>query len=336
MRNLKLSALQHDARNKLRRMLWPVVITGFVGLAHGLTQAKETLQTTRVAPGVYVILGERGEATPQNLGRVVNTGFIVGTDGVVVIDSGANKRHGEAILSTIHATTDKPVKLLIDTHPNPNYVLGNAAFGERGIPILSTAATAAAMLERCTRCIENLTSSIGKEAMEGTRITQPVEHIQSSHTIKIAGRNIALLHFGHARTEGDLAVLDEDSGVLFAGDLVYHEQIQHFAEARFSGWISTLDQLEKYPIKIIVPGRGAVGAMGDLSMLVRMRAYLQQLYTVVGDAYRDGLSPDETLSTAELPEFAHLPGYSKNHPLNVQRAYFEHEADELARTVGRN
>ena len=36
---------------------------------------------------------------------MVNTGFIVGTDGVIVVDSGANHGHGEAILATVALVT---------------------------------------------------------------------------------------------------------------------------------------------------------------------------------------------------------------------------------------
>jgi len=304
-------------------------------LAAGMSPAaaNEAMPVRELAPGVFVIPGKQEDASPQNLGRVINTGFIVGDEGVIVIDSGANLYHGKAILATVAKLTTKPVKLLIDTHPNPNYVLGNMAFAQRGIPILSTDATANAMMERCTHCIANLTISIGKEAMQGTDIVQPQQRINSTRNLTIAGRQIRLLHFGHARTEGDLAVLDVASGVLFAGDLVYRGQIQHFAEANFRGWISALNQLEQEPIKVLVPGRGDIG---DLSALVTMRSYLVQLQSRVGAAYRDGRSTDETLALVEVPEFFDWRGYTRNHPLNVQRAYFEIEAEDLAQTVGRN
>ena len=313
------------------QVLFRLVVAAALLVTQRAAHANDELPVTTVAPGVYVFPGVNRDAAPDNLGRVVNTGFIVGSDGVIVIDSGANLRHGEAIFAAITRTTTKPIKLLINTHPNPNFVLGNTAFAKRGIPILATAATATAMAERCPRCIEILTRSIGDEAMKGTEITLPQQRITGSTSITIAGRTLALLHFGHARTEGDLAVFDTASGTLFTGELVYRGQIQHFAEARFSGWITALEQLELQPIKILVPGRGDIG---DATALATMHSYLKRLYARVGAAYRDGHSPDETLTLAEVPEFFDWRGYTKNHPLNVQHAYFEHEADEVSQFSG--
>lgn len=319
--------LSGSRADSLLQILGRLVVAAALLAVQPGAHAEEELPVTMVAPGVYVLPGVNRDAAPENLGRVVNTGFIVGTDGVIVIDSGANQRHGEAILSTISRTTAKPVKLLINTHPNPNFVLGNTAFAQRGIPILATTATAVAMGERCPRCIEMLTHSIGEDAMKGTEITLPQQRINKSTTLTIAGRTLALLHFGHARTEGDLAVFDTASGTLFTGELVYRGQIQHFAEARFSGWITALEQLEQQPVKILVPGRGDIG---DATALATMHSYLKRLYARVGAAYRDGRSPDETLTLADVPEFFDWRGYTKNHPLNVQHAYFEHEAEEIS------
>jgi uncharacterized sulfatase len=107
----------------LRRLL---AAAGFLFLS--LTAAAGTLPVQRIADDVYLIPGVVADAAPANRGRVVNTGFIVGREGVIVVDSGANHGHGEAILATVASVTGKPVALVINTHPHPQNVLGNSAW----------------------------------------------------------------------------------------------------------------------------------------------------------------------------------------------------------------
>lgn len=288
--------------------------------------APATLPAEQLADGVFAIFAPLADATSENLGRVVNSGFIVGDDGVIVIDSGANHRHGEAILATVAQVTPKPVKLLINTHPHPQNVLGNSAFAERGIPILATAATVAAMDERCPTCLASLRQSVGDGAMRGTRIQLPDTPVAASQLLEIAGRRLRLLHFGHGHTEGDLAVFDEDSSALFAGDLIYRGQIPHLSEADSSGWIAALNQVATLPFRILIPGRGAAGTAAHI---VPVRRYLSELRQRVSAAYREGRSADETIQLAELEEFAEWHGYAARHGRNVQHVYFEIERDDL-------
>lgn len=308
-----------------RRLLFAVAcgLGGSVSLA---AAEAESLPVQQVARDLYVIPGAIGEASASNRGRVVNTGFIVARDGVIVIDSGANQRHGEAILAAVARITRKPVKLLINTHAHPQNVLGNSAFADRGIPILATTASVVAMDQRCPRCLESLGQSVGREAMQGTRIHLPETSVPGSQALEVGGRRLRLLHFGHAHTEGDLAVLDEATAVLFSGDLVYRQQLPHLSEASSAGWLAALQQLAELPFQILIPGRGAVGKSADLAPT---QGYLSALRQRVSAAYRDGRSADEAIQQAELPEFAGWQGYADRHGRNVQHVYFEIERDDL-------
>lgn len=285
------------------------------------------LATRLLAPGVYVIPAGLAEANAENRGRVVNTGFIVGPDGVVVIDSGASHAQGEAILAAVAYVTGQPVRLLVNTHPHPQNVLGNSAFAARGIPILASTQTRAMMAERCPRCFDAMTRSTGEANMVGTQIVLPGQLVSASETRRIAGRELRFLHFGHAHTEGDLAVLDIESGTLFSGDIVYRGQIPHMAESELAGWLGALAALEREDFHILVPGRGDPGGRAEL---LAFAAYLKELRARVAAAYGDGRTPDETIELAQQPAYAGWEGYAARHGRNVQHAYFELERADLA------
>ena len=74
------------------------------------------LEPVAVAVDVYVFPGEDGEAAPDNGGRIGNAGFIVGSSGVVVIDTGVSYLHGREMLAGIARVTPLPVRLVIILH----------------------------------------------------------------------------------------------------------------------------------------------------------------------------------------------------------------------------
>lgn len=283
-----------------------------------------------VAPGVYAFLGARQEIAPANGGNVANTGFIVGPQGVIVIDTGPNDAHGEQILAAIARVTHKPVVLAINTHPHPENVLGNSAFARRCIPIMARRETIDAMKARCEMCYRNVLGVLGKDAMAGTTIVIPKVNVAGNGEW-IAGRQrIELYHFGWGHTEGDLAVFDPASGVLFTSDLVYLDRVPHMHEARVRRWIGALEKLRTIPARRIVPGRGPIS---NPERMDETYDYLTQLLARVQAGYDRGQSVIDMLKdpAVDVPQYQGWALYKDVHPLNVQHVYTELEREELVR-----
>jgi glyoxylase-like metal-dependent hydrolase (beta-lactamase superfamily II) len=284
------------------------------------------LEPVEIAPGVYAFLGQPGEIGPDTNGDVGNSGFIVGEQAVVVIDTGISYRHGRAMLDAITRVTDKPVALVIVTHAVQEFLFGSAAFAERGVPVLAHTETVSLMRSRCEHCLANLRAILGEDAMAGTRLIIPQRTVNGTTTLTAGGRALELLHFGWASTPGDLAVLDRSTGVVFAGGLVSNRRIPDLRDGQFQGWLSALDQLEALPIGRIVPGHGP---LTDKRGIDRMRRYLLDLDSRVRALYQAGVSLLEAVDRAELPAYAGWAMYPVNHRRNVQQRYLQLELDEL-------
>jgi glyoxylase-like metal-dependent hydrolase (beta-lactamase superfamily II) len=284
----------------------------------------QSLPAIELAAGVHVVVGDSGEASADNGGAIGNIGIIVGGDAIVVINTGSSHRHGVRILETAEALGGKSVVLAIITQPLQEFVMGAAAFAERGIPIVAHEAAARLIVERCERCLANLTALLGEEAMRGTRVVAPDRTVSGSQPIVAGGRPLRLLHYGWAHTPGDLAVLDPASGVLFSGALVSVGRVPAVRDAQPAGWLEALAELERLPVQTLVPGYGPPGSLADIGPV---RDYLTLLDERVGALVDDGAGLQETLRAAELPQFAHWALYPVMHPRNVQHRYLRLETE---------
>jgi glyoxylase-like metal-dependent hydrolase (beta-lactamase superfamily II) len=288
------------------------------------------LEPVRVAEGVYAFIGGAGEPSAENEGNVGNSGFFVGDDGVVAVDTGISYRHGRAMLEAIARVTPKPVRLAIITHAVQEFVFGGAAFAEHGAELLAHTHSADLMRSRCEHCLENLNKLLGAQLMQGSRLVLPTRLVDSSMPLRVAGLELQLLHFGWAATPGDLAVYDPASGVLFAGGLVSSGRVPDLRDASLAGWLLALDRLEAMPVRWVVPGYGPVSTPAAIA---QTRAYLLALDARVREVYRSGASLLEAVDSVDLPQYAGWDLYPAAHRRNAHQRYLELELEEFgART----
>lgn len=257
------------------------------------------LEPHAVADGVYVLTGLLQDFSTSNGGNIVNTGFIVGPRGVVVIDSGPSRRYGEQLRAAIARVTPLPVVLVINTHHHPDHFLGNQAF-ERAT--LAALPGTRAGIEREGEAFNTNMYRLAGDWMRDTVVAAPTMDVTPGR-LEAGGRSLELFALdGH--TGADLAVLDRATGTLFAGDLVFHERSPTTPHARIEDWLTSLDVLEAIPFKVLVPGHGAVTQ--DAAPLRQTRDYLRWLDDLLRRSAAAGLDMAEVL-TLPLPHmFARL------------------------------
>lgn len=284
-----------------------------------------------IAPGVYLLRGQAGEIGPDNLGRTANTGFIVGPEGVLAIDSGVSRRQGEALLAAIRRTTPLPVRLLLLTHVRQEFLFGAAAFQDAGIPVALHPAAAALMASRCENCLKTLLRVLGPHEMLGTRVVKPDRTLPPDLRGFDAGigRAVRLLAWGaggHSSGPGDLAVLDETTGTLFAGGLVDADTIPDVQDADFTGWRQGLAGLQALAqagsVRRIVPGHGPVGGNAQVAAIAR---YLDQLEQRTAQLLDAGTALSDVADATSLDEFAAWDQYDTIHRRNASIVFLRHE-----------
>jgi glyoxylase-like metal-dependent hydrolase (beta-lactamase superfamily II) len=287
-----------------------------------------TLKPVRVAENVYAFIGDLGEVTLANRGRIGNAGFIVGPDGVVVVDTGISYRYARAMVAAIRKVSRRPIRLAIITHAHQEFLMGAAYFQAIKVPILTHGKSAQLMQARCENCLHHLTEILGVATMRRTRVVVPDRIIDGSEFISVAGMTLELHHFGWGNTSGDLAVFDRTSGVVFAGGLVDVDRIPELRDARLKEWEKVLDQLRLLPIKHVVPGHGPVS---DATAIDNFAIYLRSIERKIRALYEQGVSLSDVEAKGDLPGFTSWALYTSQHHKNVHYAYLQIEQEDLVR-----
>jgi glyoxylase-like metal-dependent hydrolase (beta-lactamase superfamily II) len=312
---------------------WLPLVFAFVLLAACASPgpgAEVTAAPVEVAPGVYMLRGTGGEVEPGNLGRIGNAGFIVGSSGVLVIDTGISHRHGQALLQAIERTTDKPVRAVLITQTRQEFLFGATAFQQRGIPVHMHVRAAGLMTARCESCLKTLRQVLGDEEMQGTALFRPDLQFDRSYTLDPAliGRPVQVLHLGHSSGPGDVVVFDVLSGVLFGGGLLEQLRVPDVQDSDLPGWQAALAALRSLPLQQIVPGHGPVAGR---QLVDETSRYLAQLNERMITLMRQGAALSEVADAAELPEFRHWDQYDVIHRRNASVVYLRLEREMLFR-----
>ncbi|KIZ38761.1 quinoprotein relay system zinc metallohydrolase 1 [Stutzerimonas stutzeri] len=288
-------------------------------------ELRYTLQPRQIADDVWLLEGSTDNFDKANGGNIVNTGFIVTAAGVVVIDSGPSRRYGEAMRAAIASVTDRPVIKLLLTHHHPDHVLGNQAFAD--VPIAALAGTTELLREQGNAMAENMYRLVG-DWMRGTEVVLPSETLAPG-TLEIGGRSLRLLALrGH--TGADLAILDERSGVLFAGDILFYQRALTTPNSPgLDVWLEDLDTLEALPWKRLVAGHGPVA--DDAEPFVQMRDYLGWLDGLLREAANGGADMNEVIQSPIPERFAGISLTRYELIRSVSHLYPRYEAMALQR-----
>jgi quinoprotein relay system zinc metallohydrolase 2 len=300
-------------------VLAPLAI--LVGLAFAQEQ-QGALPVSEIAPGLFVYAGATALMTRENEGAIANVGFIIGNNAVAVIDTGGSLREGKKLLAAIRARTEKPIRYVINTHAHPDHLFGNAAFLEDGTSFVGHNNLPKALAVRGQFYIDAFRRIMGDDLIGEVRLLPPTLLVDGTLILDLGHRNLILRAWPTAHSDSDLTALDEQTGTLFGGDLVFLDHVP-VVDGSIRGWLTAIDELGAISARRVVPGHGSVSNWPDA--LVDERRYLEKLAADVRALVADGKPITAAAETAAASERSRWRLFDDYNARNATAAFSEIE-----------
>jgi quinoprotein relay system zinc metallohydrolase 2 len=277
----------------------------------------QELPVSEVAPGIFVHIGETALMTRDNEGAIANVGFVIGDNGVAVIDTGGSVREGRRLRAAIRARTDKPIRYVINTHGHPD-----AAFAGDGTSFVGHENLPRALATRGKFYLDAFRRIMDDQLIDEVRIVPPTLLVDGELKLDLGSRTLVLRAWPTAHSDSDLTVFDAQTKTLFAGDLVFLEHVP-VMDGSIKGWLASLAELSALPAERIIPGHGAVSAWP--AALANERRYLETLASDVRSLIARGKPISVAADSAASSERTHWQLFEDYNARNATAAFSEME-----------
>ena len=303
----------------MRTFLLPVLVLLVydTGTPRAQAPAGEWFTLNQIAPGVWAAI-DNPKAKQRSY---ANAGFVIGDDGVIVIDTLTGDEVGRHLLQEIRKLTNLPVKFVVNTHYHGDHVAGNKVFTDIGARVLAHRNVRRWIHPENLRMLGDNPKPQLKSYVE--QFVAPTVSYTDAVDLYLGSRVVQVRSFpGH--TGGDSVVILPDAKTVFGGDLVWRNIVPNTVDGSTKPWIQTLDTLANaYAGYTFVPGHGDVSTAQDVTTF---RDYLTTVQKLVADARASGKS-GAAITQAVMPvlteKYGQWDGFGYLAPRNIAEAEAE-------------
>jgi glyoxylase-like metal-dependent hydrolase (beta-lactamase superfamily II) len=224
-----------------------------------------------------------------------NIGAVVGSAGVLVIDTRSTPRQANEIREDLAGLTRLRVRWFVNTHWHYDHAFGNAVFrpaegwGHRACP------------PGLLRHGEHMRRSLIAEQptlaadLADLRIDPPERTFDGAAEIDIGGRLVELRHLGRGHTDADIVAIVPPTAVVFAGDLLENGAPPYFGDGYPLDWPAAVEGILERAAGPVVPGHGDIA---DRAFVATQLGDLRALADLARRAHADELTADDVLAAA--------------------------------------
>jgi len=289
----------------------------------GPAKAEDDFQLVKVADGVFAAIAKPGGLASGN------AGFVVGDEGVLIVDTFFTPAAIEELIAAIQAQTKLPIKFAVNTHYHLDHTGGNQVLVAMGVPVIAhdnvaiwqttknkrflpapedlekRKADAARKLSEIPEDQKDKRAPLEAQlrrlnAIQSIKLTNPTVTFNSGSTHLYLGKREVVLFTLPGHTGGDVLAYLPDANVLFTGDMGWSKTLPNLVDATVSDWITSLDKiLKEYPTAKFIPGHGEVATAAEMR---DFREYLNDLRSRVKQAIAAGLTVEQAKTQLILPD----------------------------------
>lgn len=281
----------------------------------------------QVSERVFAWIGPLEGPNKQNQGYRMNLVFVVGGDGVAVLDTGYTTAMAEEMVAHIRKITDLPIRFAVSTNSQPHRHFGNDVFRAAGAKIITTPEEAARMEDMGGMLAQVVQQTLGLDAEEVDAPKAPDMLIDAPHTLDLGnGVTVRLIPAGGNHTPNSIVAEIPTDKVVYAGDLLYGGRLLSILDVSDTGhWIKAYDGLRSFVGYAFVPGHGRPAPL--LSFEFPTYSYLTKIWDHMTNAVSDGVDLARAIKTFDQSEYANLENFEDLAGRNASRAYLQAELE---------
>jgi cyclase len=291
-----------------RSMCWTVAVFALLaGSAVPSPAAEpdngEQLDVVRVRPNFYMIAGAGG-----------NIGVQIGSDGVVLVNAGAANA-SDRVLAAIRKLTDLPIRYVIDTNAEADFVGGNGKLAKAGRTIFTNVLGNAALADAMTNggaaailahnsILDRMSAPTGKKSPFPDDALPTEAFYPKRYTLRMNEEGIEVLYQPAAHSDADSFVFFRGSDVVVAGDVLDKTRFPVIDIARGGSIQGEIDALNKLielaipPTPFIYKGVGTYvipghGRLCEQMEIVDYRDMVVVVRDVIADMIKQGMTLDQ-------------------------------------------
>jgi len=285
------------------------------------------LVSEKVAPNVFAVYDSNaGEYGPQGIPLATSGGFVIGENGVLLVESMINRQLFCQFINLVREQTDKPITHVINTSSHGDHSFGNMFLPE-GVHIVQHEATAAYIAAHFADDVAFMEANFGKN--QGLDELKPVAADilvnTEPFTVDLGGITVKAQYHGFAQTGGDLFVEVPSAKVAWTGNPLIGEKpaIPWLLDGHAHESAMTLAAVRALlPAgTVVVPGHGRPMGVDGFDFSVD---YLDTMIGEVQTAVDMGLSEQDTVAQVQMQSFQGYKIWGWVHAqVNVPAAYKE-------------
>ena len=224
-------------------------------------------------------------------------GAIVGTAGVVVLDTRTTPSQAIELRDDVRALTSLPITI-VNTHGHHDHVFGNSIFRPCEIwghvrCVTMIEETGAQQLAKAREQLPALVDDLGAVLLD-----PPDRTFEDETALDVGGRLVELRYLGRGHTDNDIVITVPDAGVLFAGDLLENGATPFFGDGYPLDWPATAEALCALVTGPVVPGHGEPD---DITFARRQLAEFEANAALAGHVHAGELELETAISESPYP-----------------------------------
>jgi glyoxylase-like metal-dependent hydrolase (beta-lactamase superfamily II) len=242
----------------------------------------------QVGPGVYAAI----DGPEHKAGS--NAGFVIGDDGVLVVDAFFTQEAAKALVGEIRRLTPRPIRYVVNTHYHADHTGGDQVLRDAGAIIIAHRNVRGWIRTNNIALFGDRITPELKARIEALPLPDLVT--DKDLTVWLGSRKVVVRTvLGH--TGGDLTISVPDAKVLFAGDMLWRKIAPNLIDGSVKEWAATDADFMRIPGAAetrYIPGHGDLADVKDVE---EFRAYLLDLKRLVGEGRKAGLNGDSLMQS---------------------------------------